>query len=132
MILNLYCTITKAENNFYFPDICLDETQEWQLYVQNCSVTLNAALINPIIVELSTNIIRRSDGNSRQILNAFAMPEGTTAYNYTPTIVAPYLTRFHNLESSFIKLDVEQTESTFKPKSAFIQLEITQSIHGGI
>ena len=120
MIVNI-----RQENDgkFLFPSLQLDDNAEWVIRLLNFTAIFNKPVKVDSIYQITTNIVRRTTGNPRQILNFMALPQGTKVINHSPAHALQYKIRFHELEASFIKVAArDQSQEIFA--DAAIQLEI--------
>ena len=123
MIVNI-----QQENNgkFIFPSLQLEDNAEWVIRLVNFVGVFRKPLKIDSICTITTNIVRRTTGNPKQILTYLALPQDTTVVNYVPAHAVQYIIKFHDLESSFIRVFVgEQTQEIFT--DAAIQCEITRN-----
>ena len=123
MIVNIQ---QENDGKFVFPSLQLEDNAEWVIRIVNFVAVLRKPLKVDSICTITTNIVRRTTGNPKQILTYLALPEETSVINYVPAHAVQYIIKFHDLESSFIKIFVgEQTQEIFT--KAAIQCEITRN-----
>ncbi len=123
MIINIQ---QEGDDQFSFPSLQLDDNVEWVIRLVNFNAILKKPLKVDSIFTITTNIVRRTTGNPKQILNSIALPRDTIVINYAPTYAAQYKIKFRDLDSSFIKIFVgEQTQANFS--DATIQFEISRN-----
>ena len=123
MIVNIQ---QENDGKFVFPSLQLEDNAEWVIRIVNFVAVLRKPLKVDSICTITTNIVRRTTGNPKQILTYLALPEETSVINYVPAHAVQYIIKFHDLESSFIKFFVgEQTQEIFT--EAAIQCEITRN-----
>jgi len=112
------------------PNIHLDESKQWQIRVIHFCATLKTPLPKSIVLQLSSNIISRATGNSKQVLIALAIPSGSIVINISPNQPPWYKIRFHDLETVHFKIHQISGGALENISEAFIQLEITQYFDG--
>ena len=123
MIVNIR---QESDGKFLFPSLQLEDNAEWVIRLVNFTAILNKPVKVDSIFQITTNLVRRTTGNPKQILNYVALPLGETVINYSPAYALQYKIRFHELEASFIKVSVrDQSQKIFA--DAAIQLEILRS-----
>ena len=127
MIINIHSTIEEnSDGLFYFPKIYLNSDAEWRISVLNFIAIFSKPANVSTILSLSTNLIMRSSGNSRQIMNHLLLPQGSSTINYTSAKPPAYIIRFHELETAVVSLIDTSTGKHLYPKNATIQIEIRE------
>ena len=88
MIVNI-----QQENNerFVFPSLQLEDNAEWVIRIVNFVGVLRKPLKVDSICTITTNIVRRTTGNPKQILTYLALPEETAVINYVPAHALQYI-----------------------------------------
>lgn len=127
MIINL-----DSSNGFLFtpPNITLDDTSQWYIKVNQFCAVFKVPLSKSTLFTLTTNVIARTSGNPKQIIMAFAVESGETIINILPTQFAEYKIRFHDLKTAQFILQKLTGESPEIVTSAYLQIEITQTLNG--